>query len=352
MAADDAVGLAGRAAKSCPPPTADHMLVELFVLGDYTDATFELFVREVQPAATAYVRRASPGLGHADAEDIVQTALVKMYQRWRLFSVPESAKAYFFSVLRTGTADHFRALARNRAKVERSALAYTEAEPDHRLDAVEIEMTLESILDANPHLRSLILELLAKDREVPDLKTLVSMDFDRHPRRDLLEVIRFELRARLEQAGLGPPRNGRVPSIPAPRPGPVCPACQQPPRSPAPSAAGVPSHRSGAVPPAAQIWPEAAFVAEHQHDRRQREWLEREISRLPPREQQVSRLAASGATPAQIAERIGISANNARVTLWHARKKLQAKINVSSERLDLLFKRPSLVPVETCPICL
>lgn len=49
------------------------------------------------------------------------------------------------------------------------------------------------------------------------------------------------------------------------------------------------------------------------------------VNSLPPRQRQVFELDEQGLLPHQIAERLGITANNARVNLCHARKKLQPR---------------------------
>ncbi|WP_327075489.1 sigma-70 family RNA polymerase sigma factor (plasmid) [Kitasatospora purpeofusca] len=326
-------------------------------------ATFEAFVRRALPVGRSFVRRRSPGIDPADVDDIVQTSLVKMYERWATLGITEAdaAQAYFLSVLRTATADHFRALSRQQAKVERTALTYTEAEPDYRLAEVEFEMTVKDFLNADGldvHLKAVILDLMGNDLDVPAMHAAggwsKSISTSRQ-RRDDLQRARHELRPLLEQAGLAHPRSGRTsPKQVSDAPctaGSDCPLCQGKP------AHGEASERQRHFEMALRVeWSRRfrASATEREHEARQREWLEREISRLPDREQQVARLAATGATPAQIAARIGISANNARVTLCHARKKLQAKLNVTSERLDLLCKRPTLRREndhQHCPTC-
>ncbi|WP_380280464.1 sigma factor-like helix-turn-helix DNA-binding protein [Kitasatospora purpeofusca] len=319
MAADDTVGRAGAVGEaSGRPSTADGT------------GAFEAFARQAQLTGRSYVRRRSPDLDPSDIDDIVQGALVKVWGRWDRLPGPDderTAMPYFFAVLRTTITDHFRALSRQQATVARSDPTYTEAKPDHRLDALEFEMTVKDVLDTvDPHLRKAILDLLGESLDVPAAHS--AGDWNKGPvtarqrRDDLLRRFQSELRPVFEQAGLV--------GLPDDRPS----------RPAFDVKAALHANCSTCRPEIASRL--VAAEAESAHEARQREWLEREIDRLPAREQQVARLAASGATPAQIAERLGISANNARVTLCHARKKLQAKLNVTPKRLGLLLKRPPL----------
>jgi RNA polymerase sigma factor (sigma-70 family) len=55
---------------------------------------------------------------------------------------------------------------------------------------------------------------------------------------------------------------------------------------------------------------------------------QRELSDLPPRQQQVLRLSRRGYKPAQIAQVLGLSSNTVRVNLFHARKRMRQNLEL------------------------
>ncbi|WP_158578541.1 sigma-70 family RNA polymerase sigma factor [Spongiactinospora rosea] len=59
---------------------------------------------------------------------------------------------------------------------------------------------------------------------------------------------------------------------------------------------------------------------------------DRALAGLPPRQKEVLRLSRRGYTPAQIARLLGLSANTARVNLYHARKRVRRDLGLLDDR--------------------
>ncbi|GLW58129.1 RNA polymerase sigma factor [Kitasatospora phosalacinea] len=298
-------------------PAAGSVVTSTLVTGQPTGFTVtEEFARE---AMVAGVRAAAAKTGDRNlAQDLTQNALMRMLHRSERLGFITSPMAYFHKVLSTEIADHYRT-----RELERPIG-----------DFQSLELLLPSVGDGAEELVAgdrieEVLEMIARisgENAMELVKMRFVDDLTFHQIAEKLGYTAVTVAARLRRI------RGQL-SLREQWVSDLAPVDRQRPAADIRVRAGTPSRTSVPLtdPAAEQI---------RLYDERQRELLDRQIAKLSGRQRAVIDLARIGTTPAQCAAQLGITPNNARVTLYTARKLLRERMNIPADRLDHLLRRP------------
>ncbi|MET9403599.1 hypothetical protein [Kitasatospora sp. NPDC002965] len=260
---------------------------------------FETFVAEASAAAIQYAF--ARGASLVEAEDIVQNALVTLYCHWDSLGkgLRGPAWAYFWKVVRS----EFVNFHRQRVQRTRTVHAMMQAElvrptGEDGLREIETRSQLDDLLEGlaarKPRAAEVVRLRLAglHDEAISTALRIAPVTAQRY-----FAVALRDLRA----TGRGRVAAGRVLDGPGAE-------VSLPPTTPGPD-----------------FW--------------ERRDLEEAVRRLSVRERQVIELARIGTAPVHIGRQLGISANCARVTLCHARRRLRQTLATTPERLEELLRK-------------
>ncbi|MFJ9461336.1 sigma-70 family RNA polymerase sigma factor [Kitasatospora sp. NPDC101447] len=312
------------------------------------------------------------GISTADAEDIVQEAFIAVVKRWDDIQ-PENRVAYFMKAARNRATEYFR-----RTRPVPVADLPDQPGTDDPSEAVAaydvVRRVLDDVAEHAPRTAQVVWLTYIEERSTEEIAEEMGV----HPTtvRAHLAHAQEVLTASARRLGLfGAPEPASRPVLRlATAPAGDLPAglpqggaeriaaleaevrrlreelIRAQGAGPSPSTGwaggGMPPGRSRTAPgDGPEPEDSGAAAAIRRHEEMQREFLEREIAKLPPQQQRAIRLAQVGSTPVQIAEIMGITPGCARTTLCHARKRLMSTLNLTKDRLAVIMKRPSLKSV-------